>query len=141
MAAPKSGTCGAGTEGDILEKFSDMMLRKDRETRVRDEADKRKKQELADRGFTYDDVTDTWKKTGPTKEEREKERATQEEEQKIRNAVECYFNRNYKDDPSYRIVTEFGQKRIERLTGMGWVPWGNDLATIVEMNRRAGHCG
>lgn len=70
VAAPKSGTCGAGSEGDILEKFSDMLMRKDRETRERDEEDKKREQELNDRGLTLDPVTNTWTKTQPSKEEK-----------------------------------------------------------------------
>ena len=70
LSAPKSGGCDAGKEGEVLEKFSDALDRRDRETRERDEKDKKDDQEIADRGLTYDKLTGTYKKTGPTKNER-----------------------------------------------------------------------
>ncbi len=107
VAAPKSGTCGAGSEGDILEKFSDMLMRRDRETRERDEADKKREQELKDRGMTHDPVTDTWKKTGPSKEEKaDQEKKLDRQDELLRRWYSS--NRSVQDGQSYKLETENG---------------------------------
>lgn len=93
VSVPKSGTCGAGSEGDILEKFSDTLMRRDRETRERDEQEKKKEQELKDRGYTLDEALGTWKKTGPSKEDIEQ--ASQSRD-KMNRAITNYFNAQYK---------------------------------------------
>lgn len=146
VAAPKSGTCGAGSEGDVLEKFSDMLMRRDRETRERDEADKKREQELKDRGMTHDPVTDTWRKTGPSVEEKAKEEAQKADEtakQNQRNSdVECYFNRNYKRDYSYRLTTVNGKRIIETWNVFtGWTPIKDNDLDFAYLNKRAGGCG
>ena len=127
VAAPKSGTCGAGSEGDVLEKFSDMLMRRDRETRERDEADKKREQELKDRGMTHDPVTDTWKKTGPSKEEKEKDNALR---MKTDKAITNYFNKYYKhDDDYYRLTDTAGGKVIEV-----WDIWIGGWKSLYDKN-------
>jgi hypothetical protein len=125
VALPKSGTCGAGAEGDILEKYSDALLRKDREVRERDEADKRKEDKLKDKGYTCDEDTGICEKTGPSKAEKEetnaKEVAKKTKEAEEDALVEAYFNRHYANDSYYRIVTVNGRKEIQTWTAFtGW---------------------
>ena len=123
VSAPKSGTCGAGSEGDILEKFSDMLMRKDRETRERDDAE----QNLKDKGFTKDETTGTWKKTGLSKEERLlRDKAVEYVyKQEVENGR---LGRDHRivDTPSGKeIQTYWKNQKWERAAVMDKTDWGS----------------